>query len=468
MAGLYLQKGQTAEFNLVKLRNLIWPNCGIGKIMYIFVIKNQNSKMKIYKQRVADRVLAKKLAGKGAVLIEGPKWCGKTTTAEQIVKSILYLSDPATKSQNLLMADINPQVLLQGETPRLIDEWQLAPKLWDAMRFEVDHRDEMGQFILTGSAVPPDTKEISHTGTGRVGWLMMRPMSLFESGESNGQISLKDLLSGPEQIVAENTMSISDIAYVICRGGWPKATDLKGETALEQAFDYYDAIIRSDISRVDGVSRNPERVKHLMRSYARLQGAQAPLSTILQDLEANESTTMDDKTLTSYLNALENIFVIENVSSWNPNLRSKTAIRTSDTRYFIDPSIGTAALGLGPNDLTADLNTLGLFFETLCMRDLRVFADTLDGNIYHYRDKNGLECDAVLHLRNGSYALIEIKLGGDNLIESGAESLKTLSDRINTDKMKHPAFLMVLIATGKYAYRRKDGVYVVPIGCLKD
>lgn len=424
--------------------------------------------MKEYKLRIADRVLTKKLAGKGAVLIEGPKWCGKTTTAEQIAKSILYLSDPATKNQNLLMADINPQILLQGETPRLIDEWQLAPKLWDAMRFEVDHRDEMGQFILTGSSVPPETKDISHTGTGRVSWLMMRPMSLYESGESNGQISLRALFSSPEQIIAENKLTISDIAYLICRGGWPKATDLKGDIALEQAFDYYDAVVKSDISRVDNTSRNPERVKRLMRSYARHQGAQVPLTTILQDLENNESITMDDKTLSSYLNALENIFVIEDVPAWNPNLRSKTAIRTSDTRYYIDPSIGTAALGLGPDDLITDLNTLGLFFETLCLRDLRVFADALDGNIYHYRDKSGLECDAVLHLRNGNYALIEIKLGGDKLIENGAENLITLCNRIDTEKMKHPSFLMILTATGNYAYRRKDGVYVVPIGCLRD
>lgn len=424
--------------------------------------------MKEYKLRIADRVLTKKLAGKGAVLIEGPKWCGKTTTAEQIAKSILYLSDPATKNQNLLMADINPQILLQGETPRLIDEWQLAPKLWDAMRFEVDHRDEMGQFILTGSSVPPETKDISHTGTGRVSWLMMRPMSLYESGESNGQISLRALFSSPEQIIAENKLTISDIAYLICRGGWPKATDLKGDIALEQAFDYYDAVVKSDISRVDNTSRNPERVKRLMRSYARHQGAQVPLTTILQDLENNESITMDDKTLSSYLNALENIFVIEDVPAWNPNLRSKTAIRTSDTRYYIDPSIGTAALGLGPDDLITDLNTLGLFFETLCLRDLRVFADALDGNIFHYRDKSGLECDAVLHLRNGNYALIEIKLGGDKLIENGAENLITLCNRIDTEKMKHPSFLMILTATGNYAYRRKDGVYVVPIGCLRD
>ena len=424
--------------------------------------------MKVYRKRIADQLLARKLASKGAVLIEGPKWCGKTTTAEQAAKSILYMSDPENEKQNLLMADISPKALLEGTAPRLIDEWQIAPKLWDAVRFEVDHRDGPGQFILTGSAVPASTENIHHTGTGRFSWLMMRPMSLYESGESSGEISLKSLFETPAEITAKNNLSLNEIAFLICRGGWPGAYSLKDSAALDQALDYFDAVVKSDISRVDGVKRNPDRVRRLMCSYARNQGTPASLSTIHKDIAANDADSLQEDTVFSYINALKKIFVVEDMSAWNPNLRSKTAIRTSDTRYYVDPSIGTAALGLGPGDLMSDLKTFGLFFETLCVRDLRVFADALDGKIYHYRDKSGQECDAVIHLRNGSYGLIEIKLGGDDLIEEGASALKSFQNKIDTDKMKAPAFLMVLIATGQYAYRRKDGVYVVPIGCLKD
>ncbi len=413
-------------------------------------------------------MLARKLAGKGAVLIEGPKWCGKTTTAEQQAATIVYMDDPVQKEQNIKMADINPKALFIGETPILLDEWQIAPKLWDAVRFEVDHREELGQFILTGSAVPPDSDEIHHTGTGRYAWLTMRPMSLYESGESTGEVSIKELFDAPNQILGINKLTLEDLAFLICRGGWPRATTLEGELALDQAKDYYDAVTKSDVSRVDGVRRNTERIKLLMRSYARHQGAQAPISTIAADMKTNDEESADMKTISSYLDALKKIFVIEDSVAWNPNLRSKTAIRTSDTRYFVDPSIAVAALGLGPNDLISDLNTMGLLFETLCVRDLRVFADALDGQIYHFRDKYGLECDAVLHLRNGKFGLIEVKLGGDKLIEEGAATLKTLAGKIDTDKMKSPSFLMVLTGTGKFAFRREDGVYVVPIGCLKD
>lgn len=424
--------------------------------------------MKSYKPRIADRVIVKKLRAKGAVLVEGPKWCGKTTTAEQAAGSILYMSDPEQEKQNLAMADINPKLLLRGETPRLIDEWQLAPKLWDAIRFEVDHRDSEGQFLLTGSAVPADVSQIHHTGTGRFAWVKMRPMSLFESGESNGEISLKELFKTPEQIAAINELDLETLAFLVCRGGWPRASFFEKDIALEQAYDYYDAIVKADISRVDGIRRNPERVKALMRSYARNQGTQVTNQTLRADMAANDLDTLDADTVYSYVSALKKIFVVEEMHAWNPNLRSKTAIRTSDTRYFIDPSIGTAALGIGPEDLIDDLETFGLFFETMCVRDLRVFADILDGEVYHYRDKTDLECDAVVHLRNGSYGLIEIKLGGDAAIEHGADTLKLLRDKIDTDRMKAPAFLMVLTGTGAYAFRREDGVYVVPIGCLKD
>lgn len=421
-----------------------------------------------YKHRIADGILEKKLRSKGAVLIEGPKWCGKTTTAEQQARSILYMDNPASFESNLQMAEIDPGILLEGDTPRLVDEWQLAPKLWDTMRFEVDHRHQVGQFILTGSAVPSDEESMKHSGTGRFSWLTMRPMSLYESGESNGKVSLSHLFESRENIVATNSLRIDDIAFLICRGGWPFACSLQGDAALAQAFDYVDAVIKKDVSRVDDTSRNITTTRLLMRSYARNQGSQATIGTIVADMMTNDENEIGVKTAGSYLDALRKIFVIEDSEAWNPNLRSKTAIRTANTRYFIDPSIGTAVLGLGPKDLINDLNTMGLFFETLCVRDLRIFADALDGQVFHYRDKSGLECDAVIHLRNGRYGLVEIKLGGDRLINEGASNLLALVDKINTDKMKEPSFLMVLTGTGDFAYRRKDGVYVVPIGCLKD
>lgn len=423
--------------------------------------------MKEYKKRIADELLERKLKGKGAVLIEGPKWCGKTTTAEQVSGSILYMATPEDKEQNIALAELNPSLLLKGETPRLIDEWQIAPKLWDAIRFEVDHRGEEGQFILTGSAVPADMKDVTHTGTGRIARLTMRPMTLYESGESNGTVSLSELLSGNSKISGINELSLEDIAYLCCRGGWPRSIFMDKDIALDQAFDYYDAIVNSDISRVDNVDRNPERAKNLMRSYARNIGSQASNETLRNDMISNDSTSLDTDTILSYINALKKIFVIEESLAWNPNLRSKTAIRTSETRYFIDPSIAVAALGLGPNDLINDLNTFGLIFETLCIRDLRVYAESINGSIYHYRDASELECDAVIHLRNGSYGLIEIKLGGDKLINEGAQNLIKMKNKIDTNKMKNPSFLMVLTATSKYAYQREDGVYVIPIGCLK-
>lgn len=424
--------------------------------------------MKVYRKRVADDILKRKLEGKGAVLIEGPKWCGKTTTAEQIAASILYMDDPEKKEQNLTMSELNPKRLLKGAVPRLIDEWQLAPKLWDTVRFEVDHRGELGQFILTGSAVPADTKEITHSGTGRFTWLTMRPMSLYESGDSTGDISLKVLFENTEEVDGTANLSLDRLAFLICRGDWPQAIDMRDEIALDQARDYYDAVVHSDINRADHVQKNPERVKRLMRSYARNQGGQVPNTVIAQDIAANDESPISEETVASYLDALRKIFVVEDMPAWNPNLRSKTAIRSSDTRYYIDPSIAAAALGVGPTDLLNDLKTFGFLFETLCVRDLRVFADALNGEVYHYRDKDGQECDAVIHLRNGKYGLIEMKLGGDKLIEEGAKSLKAMQKKIDTEKMKSPSFLMVLTGIGDYAYRRHDGVCVVPIGCLKN
>lgn len=424
--------------------------------------------MKEYRKRIQDKILEKKLKGKGAVLIEGPKWCGKTTTAEQISKSVLYMAKPEDKEQNILLADINPSLLLNGETPRLIDEWQLAPKLWDAVRFEVDHRGEEGQFILTGSSVPANMESVSHTGTGRFSWLTMRPMSLYESGESTGEISLNELFSNPNSISGINKLNLEDIAFLCCRGGWPRSIFMDKDIALEQAYDYYDAVINSDISRVDGVSRTPMRAKNLMRSYSRNIGTQANNETIKEDMINNDSASLDTDTVLSYVNALKKIFVIEESPAWNPNLRSKIAVRTSDTRYFVDPSIAVASLGLGPNDLINDIKTFGFIFESLCIRDLRVYAEVNNGKVYHYRDSSDLECDAVIHLRNGSYGLVEIKLGGDNLIQEGAENLIKLKNKIDTEIMNNPSFMMILTATGNYAYKREDGVFVVPIGCLKD
>ncbi|MDD6891268.1 MAG: DUF4143 domain-containing protein [Bacteroidales bacterium] len=428
--------------------------------------------MGAYKHRISDKILAEKLEAMGAVLIEGPKACGKTTTAEQQAKSILYMDDPTSIRQNLHLAETNIKLLLKGATPRLIDEWQLAPQLWDAIRFEIDHRDEDGQFLLTGSAVPKeeDRKKIIHSGAGRFGWLKMRPMSLWESQESTGEVSLERLFAGALDVEGCNPVSIERLAFLVCRGGWPKSLNKKSEkAALLQVAEYYEAITRSDISRVDGKERDESRAKRLMRSYARMQGAQVSIGTITADMQSNEAERLSDATTASYLNALRMIFVIEDMPAWNPNLRSKTAIRTSDTRYFVDPSIAAAALGLGPCDLIGDMETFGLLFETLCVRDLRVYADAMDGQVYHYRDKNGLECDAVIHLRNGAYGLVEIKIGGETLINEGAATLKALAAKIDTTRMKAPSFLMVLTGVGSYAYRRKeDGVLVVPVGCLKD
>lgn len=426
------------------------------------------TKKEKYRPRIADKLIQRKLKGKGAVLIEGAKWCGKTTTAEQICRSVLYMSEPGKLEQNLQLARINPKLLLRGNKPRLIDEWQVAPQLWDAVRFEADHSQELGLFVLTGSSVPPDMSNVIHSGTGRFAWLRMRPMSLWESGESTGEVSLSTLFEDNVNVAGISNLDLERIAFITCRGGWPLSVDMDDEIALDQAFDYVSAVEKRDIQQTDGVERDPIRVHRLLRSYSRHQGAQVSNSAIRADLIENEGESLDVDTIASYIKALKRIFVIEDVEAWNPNLRSKTAIRTSDTRYFTDPSIATAALGLGPADLIADLDTFGLIFETLCMRDLRIYAEVMNGNVYHYRDKNGLECDAVIHLRDGRYGLIELKLGGDKLISQGASTLLNLADKIDSTKMKNPSFMMVITASGDYAYRREDGVLVVPIGCLKD
>ena len=421
-----------------------------------------------YKHRIADRILERKVLGKGAVLIEGPKWCGKTTTAKQLAKSVLDLGDASVLKQSSQMIEISPKSLLEGATPRLIDEWQALPPIWDSIRSEVDKRGEPSQFILTGSSVLPDADETIHSGTGRYAHVMMRPMSLYESGESTGSVSLTDLFAGKKPDVQENRLEIDDIAYLTCRGGWPWTTLISPKVALDQAFDYVDSVIKRDIQRVDRVKRSPERARLLLRSYARNISQQVSYSTIRKDMLSNDASTLDEDTVADYIKALKKLFVIEDLAAWNPNIRSKAAIRTGDTRHFVDPSIGTAALGLGPKDLVNDLQSFGLFFEDMAVRDLRVYAEALDGQLYHYRDSNGLECDTVLHRRNGSYALLEVKLGGEDKINEGAASMIELANNIDTDKMPAPSFMAVIIGVGKYAYRRKDGVYVLPIGCLKD
>lgn len=426
--------------------------------------------MENYKKRVVDDLLARKLRGMGAVLVQGAKWCGKTTTCEEFAKSALYMADPDTKESNLKMADINIKALLKGDSPRLIDEWQIEPKFWDAVRYHVDHTEGFGHFILTGSAVPPDTREVTHSGTGRIARLTMRPMSLWESGESSGSLSIGALLGGAEFVSSESAgHGLEEIAFMVCRGGWPQAVLQKGDDALDRAYDYYEAVVESDVSRVDGVSRDSSRVRRLMRSYARLQGTQANLSVIKGDMKANDRASLDEDTVASYLSALRKIFVVDDMEAWCPNLRSKAQVRTTDTRYFTDPSIAVAALGIGPGGLMEDLNTFGYLFECLAMRDLRVYAAASSGNVSHYRDADGLECDAVIHLRDGSCGLIEVKLGGDRLVEEGVVTVNKLGDKLDLTKIKKPKFKMVLTAVGKFAYRRKeDGVIVCPISALRD
>ncbi len=423
--------------------------------------------MKAYKPRIADDLLRRKLAGKGAVLVQGPKWCGKTTTAKQVAGSVLDLGKTGILNNARLALQIRPADLLKGETPRLIDEWQSIPELWDMIRSEVDDRNEFGQFILTGSSVPVKEGVRRHSGTGRYGWIDMRPMSLWESGESIGTVSLGDLFDGKEPPTSENPLSLEEIAFLICRGGWPQATFLSGDIALDQARDYFEAIYKVDIHRVDDVKRSAERARLLMRSYARNVGAATSFSKISADIKDNDNSGISYETVSDYVDVLKKLFVLEDMPAWNPNLRSKAAIQSSETRYFVDPSIAAAALAIAPGDLLNDLHTFGLYFESLAVRDLRVYADALIGEVLHYRDSAGLECDAVIHLRDGRYALAEIKLGGSDNIEKAAASLKELSCRIDSDKMNAPSFLMVLTGVGQYAYKRKDGVYVTPIGCLR-
>jgi len=419
---------------------------------------------KTYLPRVCDATLSKHLASSGAVLVKGCKWCGKTMTSSRASNSILYMQDADKSASYLALADTQPSLLLKGDTPRLIDEWQMAPVLWDAVRFEVDQRQLVGQFILTGSSVPKDGVT-AHTGTGRISQMLMRPMSLYESNESNGTVSLKSLFEGNVDISSISSLSVEDIAFAICRGGWPASVIMSKEDALDTSVNYIEAIINEDISQVDGIDKNPERVRLLLRSLAKNTATMATNKTIMDDMQTND-VSMTSPTLDVYLNALRRIFVIEDQPAWSPALRSRTAIRTSSKRHFVDPSIATAVLGTNPVGILKDFNTFGFLFESLCTRDLRIYSDANGGNVFHYRDKYDLEADIIVSLRDGRWAAIEVKLG-HNQIEEAARNLLKLKEKINTDKMGEPSFLMV-INGGEYAYKRSDGVLIVPIGCLKD
>lgn len=420
---------------------------------------------KTYLPRLCDAELKLALKSTGAVLIEGAKWCGKTSTAAKVAKSIVYMQDPDFSKSYQQMADTKPSLLLMGETPRLIDEWQVAPVIWDAIRFQVDKRNEKGQFILTGSAVPPENVT-AHTGTGRISRLMMRPMSLFESKESSGEISLRSLFDGNlKDTFSESKLTIERIAFILCRGGWPASIYLEGLPALRMARDYVEAIINQDISRIDNIEKNPERVRLLLRTLARNIATTANYQTIKEDIEATDFS-ISDKTIASYITALRRIFVIEDLPAWAPSLRSKTAIRTSEKRYFVDPSIATAVMRTNPEGILKDFEYFGFLFEALCTRDIRIYAQANDGDVFHYRDKSGLEADLIVRLRDGRWAAIEVKLG-QKQIEEAAENLLTLSAKVDEKKMGKASFLMILTG-GQFAYQRKDGVWVVPIGCLKD
>jgi len=423
--------------------------------------------MKEYKIRVYDAILADKLSAHGAVLIRGAKWCGKTTTARQVAKSVVYIDEPKSRDSNILMAKIDPYVLLNGEVPRLLDEWQIAPTLWDAVRFEVDQRGSSGQFILTGSSVPPDMKEVHHSGAGRIARMTMRTMSLWESGDSSGDVSIGDLFGGKIEACKVKSVQLDEIAYLLCRGGWPQGLDMERRHALRQPFEYLKAIVETDIMRVDGVERRPATARKLLKSLARLQGTSSAATVIAADI-GDGGNPIHVNTVHSYLNALAQMFVTEDMEPWHPSLRSKARLRTVNTRYFTDPSIAVAAMQVSPADLLNDLTTFGLLFETMAMRDLRSYADALSGNVYHYHDSNGLECDAIIHLDDGRYGLVEVKLGGEALIESGANTLDSLANLIDNGRMPPPTFKMVLTAVGEYAYRRpQDGVVVCPISCLR-
>ena len=419
--------------------------------------------MKKYLPRLVDTLLKNELEAFGAVLITGPKWCGKTTTGLNQARSKLFLQNPDEREQNLRLADVKPSLLLQGDNPRLIDEWQDAPQLWDAVRFSVDQKAETGLYILTGSTSVDESK-IAHSGVGRISRLKMRTMSLYESGNSNGEVRITDLLKG-NGVASKSPHSIEDIADLIVGGGWPASVGKPLKVKKRQVAGYCKAIINTEISTADGIRRDSEKVLQVLRSYSRHISTQATIQTITSDVTKNFDSIYR-KTVSEYLDALRKIFVIEDLKAWSPALRSRTTISTSSTRHFLDPAIAAYFLDAYPVDLLNDLKTMGLLFESLVIRDLRIYTESLGGKVFHYRDHSGQEADAILHFENGKWAALEVKLG-NKAIDEGAESLKKLSDKIDIDSMSSPAFLAVITGSG-YAYLREDGVYVVPIGCLRN
>lgn len=419
-----------------------------------------------YLPRLIEKPITESMKTNGCIVIEGPKWCGKSTTSERFAKSVIKLQKPATYKQYRILADIGDDNLLSGEKPVLFDEWQKIPELWDYVRNYIDETSGKGLFILTGSAKPIEDKE-RHSGIGRMKKIIMRTMSLWESNESSGEVSLRNLFDNTKNVSGKNRYQLKDIAHIICRGGFPSAVIEKDkDISLNYAKDYVNTLVSTDITSVDDIKRNPKRARAILKSYARNISTPAKMTTILKDVESN-TDTQDIRTINSYIDAFSKLFVIDETESWTPKLRSKTAIRTTSTKHFVDPSIATAILDANPNDLMQDLNTFGLLFENLVIRDLKIYTQSLDGNVYNYRDKSGLEADAVIHLNDGRWGLIEIKLGGETLINEGALTLTKLKEVIDQDKMNKPAFLAIITATDSFAYKREDGIYVIPIACLK-
>lgn len=420
-----------------------------------------------YRPRVVDSELRELLDTMGAVLIQGPKWCGKTTTGAQCAGTVVSLDNPADRERNQLMSELEPSRLLSGEEPVLLDEWQLAPRLWDAARWECDQRGGPGHFIFTGSSTPQDRSEILHSGTGRFGFLTMRTMSLYESGESTGAVSVRSLFDGARSGTYDAGLSLEAVARLVCRGGWPGCLRLREGAQMGVAGQYYEALVREDMPRVGGVIYDRGVVESVIRSLARHQGAAVGLEAIVRDSPPESELEFDlAEAVGTYLRALQRMFVTEDLPAWQPNLRSRAVARATPVRYYSDPSIAATALGATPAALLRDLNTFGLLFETLALRDLRVYSGPITARVARYRDKEGLECDAVVELRDGRYGLVEMKLGGKSAIEAGAATLIRLSARLDEASMGAPAFMMVLTATGQLAYPRPDGVWVVPIGVL--
>ncbi len=422
--------------------------------------------MKKYYKRLIELKIESKLKSSGAVLVAGPKFCGKTTTCMLYQKSFIKLNT----RQTIELAKINPKGVLAGEKPRLIDEWQSVPDIWNQVKDALDFEYTFGQYILTGSSTPADKTQIRHSGAGRIVPLKMRTMSLFESEESKGIVSLKELFENPsvDYFDLNEDFALTDTAYLVCRGGWPIALQDDRDLALEITRNYYDSLFVFENSENEKFrNKKAEVFKMILRSYARNISTEAPNTTIMEDIKLSNARTMDAKTFDDYMDALKDLYIIENIAAWNPNIRSKTSIRTTETKHFVDTSIACRALNISPADLMNDLNSFGLFFEDFAVRDLSIYASTLDGEIRHYRDNAGLECDAVLHLPNGKWAAIEIKLGGEKLINEGAVSLNNLKNKIiEKSDEKAPAFMMILTASGPL-YKRPDGIYVVPINCLK-